>query len=203
MLVKVNPAWIPGRWRLGVSLDAHTVSSDFLGYDDRGQAQFDTKRSEIGELLYRLKYGADYAAIDHIADTAASYLQHQLSAPPFSFRATLIVPAPPSRVRQRQPVFELASAIGSRLGVPVATDAVVRTKAVPELKEVHDYTTRLDLLRDAHGVNPTKTAGASVLLLDDLFRSGASLNAVANALLDGGGAVDLCALTITRTRSNR
>jgi competence protein ComFC len=202
MLVSINPTWIPGRWRLGVSLDVHTLSSEFLGYDDRGQPQFDTKRSEIGELLYGLKYAANAVAVGDIADTAASYLQ-MLAAPPFGFIPTIIVPTPPSRPRVRQPVFELATAIGQRLGVPALTDAVVRTKAVPELKEIADYTTRLDLLRDAHAVDAGKTAGASVLVLDDLFRSGASLNSVANVLIDAGGVADLCALTITGARSNR
>lgn len=202
MIVKINPAWIPGRWRLGVSLDVHTVTSEFLGYDDDGRPQFNTTRSEIGELLYRLKYMADGRAVDPIADTASSYLR-QLSEPPFKVAPTLIIPVPPSRQRPRQPLFELARAIGAQLGVPVVTNAILASKTVPELKSVHDYTTRLDLLRDAYRVDPAKTAGASLLLLDDLFRSGATLNAVANILVDSGGARDLCALTITRTRSHR
>ena len=97
----------------------------------------------------------------------------------------------------------IVSAIGQQLGIPFATEAILSTKALPELKGVDDYTTRLDLLRDAYRVDPTRTANASVLLIDDLFRSGASLNSAANVLADTGGVVDLCALTITRTRSNR
>lgn len=202
MLVKINPTWIPGRWRIGVSLDVHTVSSEFIGYDDRGQPLFDTQRSEMGELLYRLKYGSDFRAVEDIADTAASYVR-QLSAKTFGFRPTLLIPTPPSRQRTRQPLFELAVAIGRHLDIPVALDAVKRSKPLPELKEINDYTARLDLLRDAHDVDATQTTGAAVLLLDDLFRSGASMNAVASSLLDYGGVRDLCALAITRTRSNR
>lgn len=202
MIVKINPNWIPGRWRIGVSLDWHTLSSEFLGYDDQGRPQFDTKRSDIGELLYRLKYASDLQVVEDIADTAASYVRQLLPAP-FKFAPTLVVPVPPSRHRVRQPVFELASAIAQRLGISVAMDAVVRKAPIPELKEIQDYTQRLDLLRDVHGVDSSKTSGASVLLIDDLFRSGASLNSVANALVDMGGVRDLCALTITRTRSNK
>lgn len=202
MLVKINPSWIPGRWRLGVSLDVHTTSSAFLGYDEFGHAQFDTKRSEIGDLLYRLKYSSEFAVVNDIAETAAAYIR-QLQANPFCFAPTLIVAVPPSKPRPRQPVYEMAIAIGAHLGVSVATDAVWRTKPLTELKQVHEYTDRLELLRDAHGVDAAKTRGNSVLLLDDLYRSGASLNAVANSLVDMGGAVDLCALTITKTRSNR
>jgi len=42
-----------------------------------------------------------------------------------------------------------------------------------------------------------------VLLFDDLYRSGATMNAIAAALLDEGGAADVFALAITRTRSKR
>jgi predicted amidophosphoribosyltransferase len=202
MILKIDPKWIPGRWRYGVSLDAHTLRSDFIGHDEFGHAQFDTERSEIGERLYRLKYSNDSSCIDDIADTSAAYLR-QLSDPPFCVAPTLLIPVPPSRQRANQPLFLLASAIAQRLQIPVTLSAVTRTKALPELKGVNEYASRLDLLRDAHSVDRTQTAGASVLLLDDLFRSGATVNAVASGLLDMGGVRDIFVLTITRTRSNK
>ena len=58
-MVQVQPVRIPGRWRDGRALDIHTVSSVYVGDDELGDAQFDTKRSDMGELLYRLKYRAD------------------------------------------------------------------------------------------------------------------------------------------------
>lgn len=114
MLVKINPSGIPGRWRLGVSLDVHAVSSDFLGHDEYGHPVFYTKRSEIGELLYRLKYSSDFGAVNDITETAASYVR-QLRDAPYSFTPTLLVPVPPSRQRPRQPSYELAIAIGRLL----------------------------------------------------------------------------------------
>ncbi len=45
--------------------------------------------------------------------------------------------------------------------------------------------------------------GKGVLLFDDLFRSGATMNAITAALYDEGGAGNVFALTITRTRSHR
>lgn len=47
-----NPIQVSGAWRLGWTLDVHTTASVFLGYDQNGRAQFDTTRSELGELLY-------------------------------------------------------------------------------------------------------------------------------------------------------
>ena len=117
IVVTINPRQIPGRWRLGVALDLHTTSSEFLGHDEFGHAQYDTKRSEIGELLYKLKYSSDFSVVNEIAETAAMYVR-QLAPSPYSFSPTLIVTVPPSRPRSRQPVHELASAIARKLGIP-------------------------------------------------------------------------------------
>ncbi|HEY8749953.1 MAG TPA: hypothetical protein VIM11_18360 [Tepidisphaeraceae bacterium] len=51
-----NPIEIPGAWTRGWTLDLHTISSTFLGYNEYGHAQYDTTRSTLGELLYQLKY---------------------------------------------------------------------------------------------------------------------------------------------------
>lgn len=127
----------------------------------------------------------------------------QLRSHPFNVVPSLVIPVPSSKPRAVQPVDQLASAIAQRLHVPVKLNAVRRAIPIPELKEISDYTSRLDLLRNVHQVDRTQTSGASVLLVDDLFRSGATLNSVAGALADSGGVRDIFALTITRTRSNR
>jgi competence protein ComFC len=69
-----HPSRIPGRWREGFALDSHTVSSNYVGDDEYGHPMFDTKRSELGELLYRLKYSSDISVVDEIVDTAAEFL---------------------------------------------------------------------------------------------------------------------------------
>ena len=167
-----------------------------------GHAQYDTKRSEIGELLYKLKYSSDFSVVNEIAETAAMFVR-QLAPSPYLFSPTLIVTVPPSRPRSRQPVRELASAIAQKLDIPAELDAVQRTRQLPELKGIHDYTERLELLRDAHTVDAGIAGNKSILLFDDLFRSGASMNSIGNILVDHGGIVDLCALTITKTRVSR
>jgi len=95
----------------------------------------------------------------------------------------------------------LADALSKRLGVRLATDAVTLAKNIPELKNVYDYDQRLSLLTDAYTVEPSVVRGQRVLLFDDLYRSGATMNAVTQALYDQGQAVNVYALAITRTRS--
>ena len=196
-MIPIHPRQIPGRWRLGYALDLHTVSSTFLGHDDLGHPTFDTRRSEVGELLYRLKYSGDQSVVPEIAETAADFLRR------WALPLDLVVAVPPSKPRSVQPVHLLATELGRRLGVPFSRDLVTRTRAVPELKGIFEYDDRMKALDGAHAVASGAVRGRRVLLFDDLYRSGATMNAVADTLYAQGGAADVLALTITATRSHR
>jgi predicted amidophosphoribosyltransferase len=195
-MVKTNPTRIPGRWREGFALDYQTISSTYIGDDEFGHPLFDTRRTELGELLYRLKYKSDESTVEELADAAARFVRS------WNQEMALIVPVPPSRSnRPFQPVIALATSLSERLAIPVRTDCVVRVKELPEMKDVYDYDTRLKLLQGAHQVAQTLVEAKKVLLFDDLFRSGATMNAITNDLYEKGKAAEVFALTITRTRS--
>jgi len=72
-MVSINPRRIPGRWRDGYALDIHTIHSEFLGHDEYGHPQFGTTRSDIGELLYQLKYRSDDAVVPSLVETIAAF----------------------------------------------------------------------------------------------------------------------------------
>ena len=186
---------IQGAWKQGYALDLHTLNSTFLGYDEYGHARFDSTRSEVGELLYRLKYGQDASAADEIAQTA----RHLLGR--WKLEVDMVVPVPPTSQRALQPVPVLARKIAQLMGVNYA-ECVTRVKDIAQLKKVTDLDQRAELLDGAHGVDAALTAGKSVLLFDDLFRSGATMNAITAALYEEGKAAAVYALTVTRTRSN-
>ena len=84
----------------------------------------------------------------------------------------------------------------------MVADCVGATRATPELKQVNEPAKREELLEGLYGVDVGYTAGKNILLIDDLFRSGSTMNAVAMALIREGKAASVRALTITRTRSN-
>lgn len=191
-----RPIRLPGRWRDGFALDYHTVSSTYLGDDEYGHPTFNTQRSDLGELLYRLKYRSDISALDGIVQAMARFYRS------WNPGATVIVSVPPSRSsRAEQPVSMIAAALGGELGIAVEQTAITRTREVPELKDVYAYDDRLRALEGAHNVVVLAVRGQRVLLLDDLYRSGATMNAITAALYDQGGVVDVYALAVTRTRS--
>lgn len=195
--VKIDPLKLPEPWSEGYVLERqHTVSSTFLGTDSSGIDHFDTKRSELGELVFRLKNRNDREVLTAIAEAAEGFVTGW--NPPVN----LVVPVPPSRKRRLfQPAVEIARAIGARLSKPVATDAVRKIKDTPELKNVFDYQQRLNLLQDAFEVDAGTVGTRQILLVDDLYRSGATAAVVAQQLQRAGAAaVYMLAMTKTRTK---
>lgn len=193
----INPRRIPGNWRQGYVLDYHTLSSEFLGYDEYGRPQFETKRTEIGELLYRLKYKADRSAFATLVETSAQFLVSRRLAIDY------VLPVPPSKPRVFQPVLEIAKGVSNLLGVTYRGDLVHKVKETPELKNVYDFNERSKLLESAYVIEqPSLLTGKTVLLFDDLYRSGATMNAIAGALQTQGQVANVYAFALTKTRSN-
>ena len=188
---------LQGTWTEGYVLEQqHTLSSEFVGHDSFGNPQYDTKRSALGELIYRLKYQNDKSVLDSITETAALFIRNWF--PDFD----QIVPMPPSQIRYYQPVMEIARNIGSRLSKPVSMTAVIKTTNTQPLKNVFDYQERITLLTGAFQVDTDAVFEKRILLIDDLYRSGATATVVAQELLTGGAeAVYLLAITKTRTRT--
>jgi competence protein ComFC len=194
-MVKFQARTIIGAWRSGYALDLHTLTSTYVGDDEYGHPRFDTRRSELGDLLYQLKYNSDRTTVEKIAEAAAAFLGQWKPG------IDLLVPVPPSTARSAPPVALIAQSLSQRIGVPVI-DCVKRIRDVQQLKDVSDLDERLKLLEGLHAVDKGAVNGRGVLLFDDLYRSGATLNAITKALYEGG-AKEVFALTITRTRSNR
>lgn len=147
-------------------------------------------------MLYQLKYRSDKGVVHEIVEAVEKFMKAWNPA------VDILVPVPPSTHRAVQPVLVLASAISGRLGIPLA-DCVARTRDIPELKNVSGLDERLELLEGLHTVDKSATRGKRVLLFDDLYRSGATMNAIATELYEAGKATDVFALAITRTRSHQ
>lgn len=91
----------------------------------------------------------------------------------------------------------------SGLGIDVSIYCAIKVKETSELKRIFDFEQRMRILADVFEVRDPVVAGRTVLLFDDLYRSGATLNAVTRVLLEQGKARDVYALTLTITRRMR
>lgn len=190
----INPEKISGKWIEGYALDLHMKSSEFAGYDSQGRAQFENVRTEVGEAVYQLKYGSrDVSEAARLAATAAGFIKR------WKVKLDVIVPMPASKLRTVQPVHLVAKSIAALLSLELVDQAVTRNKQTPQLKNVEPGE-REKALAGAHQVDPKLLKGRSVLLFDDLFQTGATMNAVASIVRTKGGAAKVYALSLTRTK---
>ena len=116
-------------------LHKHTISSVYLGVDEWGHNRFDNTRSEPGEALYQLKYQSDWSQVEPLAAQIKETLL------PLFGKIGLIIPMPASTVRARQPVNELAYALGKLMDTPVFDGMIVKAPAPvgsPALKNLHN-----------------------------------------------------------------
>ena len=104
-MANFQPRRIIGKWSQGYALDLHTVSSVFLGHDQYGHAHYDNTYSEVGQLLFRLKYRSNQSGVEELAEAVERFIKE------WNPGADIIVPVPPSNQRAVQPVFVLAEAI--------------------------------------------------------------------------------------------
>lgn len=192
--VAIKPMKLPVPWSEGYVLDLHSISSTFLGYDG-SIPRFDTKYTELGGLVYRLKYRGDRAALPPIVDTVEQFIKGT------NWKFDCIVGAPPSLSRNSQPVLEIAQELSARLGVPICDRAVVKVKVTPPMKNIEFPADRATILGDAFRSERDEVRGKRILLIDDLFESGSTLGAVAKVLLTEGEAAVVYMLVLTRKRT--
>lgn len=197
-MIAINPQHIHGRWAGGAALDFHTIRSTPIGYDQFGHMRFETERPPIAQLLYELKYQTNPEAAEGIINAAANYLRPYVQ----QLRFDIIIPVPPSSARAIQPVLLLAQGIGSSLGLPVV-NCITTTRQPTQLKGVTNPEQRRELVAGLYTVDPRHTAGKTVLLFDDLYRSGTTMNEISDILVRQGGVSTIYAMTITKTRSNQ
>lgn len=199
-MASIRPMELKGNWVKGYTLDIHTVSSTPLGENEYGHMRFDTTRSQLGELLYRLKFKSDKSVLDEITKTVVNFVANTWK---INSDLQFLVPIPPSNLgRAFQPLIEIAGRLSDQLDLPLSLDSLLKTRETPELKDIDDPVKRKNILEGVFQIKNTCVKGKNILLLDDLFRSGVTMT-VATEALYVGGVNKVYALALTRTRTKR
>lgn len=172
-------------------MDYHSISSTPTG---DAFYRFDTKRTQLGELLYRLKYRNAVSCVPDIADTVEEFFRGWNPA------VDCIVSAPPSATRRAQPVVAIARELSNRFDLPFFENAIRKAEQTPQMKNIENFQERERVLQNAIQAGGGDVTGRSVLLFDDLVESGATLRCTARVLFDAKGAGSVYALALTRTR---
>lgn len=137
----------------------------------------------------------------HVAAGLAALLFEQQKRPPLS-AATRIVPVPLHPKRERERGFNqaavLARAVAVRAGLPLDEQSLTRTTHTALHRTGMDARGRHESVAEAFVVErPRLIAGERILLIDDVFTTGATVSACA-AALNQAGAEKVFVLTVAR-----
>jgi ComF family protein len=136
-----------------------------------------------------------------VAGRLARLLYEAALRPPL-LNATRIMPVPLHPERERQRGFNQAAELGRALhrltGVPLDELSLSRTLHTERHRALMDERARRESVRNAFQVaRPRLVEGESILLVDDVFTTGATVSACAAALLSAG-AQSVYVLTVAR-----
>ncbi len=167
--------------------------------------------------VYSFQLARSYAAYDDALLRAITLLKHEAIRPlaawmgqrlaelargePAVADADVVVPVPLHPERQRERGFNqaelLARVVASRLSLPIEVRALERRKPRPSKLRLSRHE-RWEAARGAYAVvTGTQFDNRRVLLVDDVFTTGATLDACARAL-QAAGAEHVTALTVAR-----
>ena len=194
MAVEIHPIPLTGNWDIGYALDQHVIKSIPLGEDAFGYQRFETTRSEIGELLYRFKYDHQRECLDEIVSTLIAFMQDH----PEISNIKSIIPAPPTRLRDYQPTFKIGEALGKKLGVYCCTDVLEKESNVASKELSPDEKYKLN---DSIVKKRMAQYKHNVLLIDDLFQTGATIRQCVEALREDPNIDKIFVITITKTKN--
>ena len=167
--------------------------------------------------VYAFDLARSYAAYDPPLMRAVTLLKHEAIRPlarwfglrlaevmrsaMVGFSPDLVVPVPLHPERQRERGFNqaelLAGVVSRELGMPMDRKALERRKPRPPKLRLSRHE-RWAVVRGAYAAAPGRRIdNRRVLLVDDVFTTGATLDACARALRSAG-AVQVAALTVAR-----
>lgn len=191
----IAPIKLQGIWDEGYALDRHSIYSIPLGVDDYGKMRYDTKRTIMGELIYHYKYYGEQECLEKIITLAEPFLKYWLGLK----NIATVLPVPPTdKNREFQPVFEIGKRVAKILDAYYYEDVLIK-----ESKIQSKNLGIIDKKKIEDSIAQIKTAKKkqNILLVDDLFQSGATLTECVRELKKDKNINKIYVLTMTKTRS--
>ena len=114
----------------------------------------------------------------------------------------VIVPVPSSKQRSFQHVYFISEKISELINKKVDFGYLKKIKETSQLKSIEAEYERKEILKDAFDCD-LRYKDKKILLFDDLYRSGATLNEITRVLYSKGQVNNVYVLTLTKTAVKR
>lgn len=184
-----------GAWDYAISLDKHKIRSVPIGENEYGHMQFDTLRTVVGEAVYQLKYKGDFSQVELLANSVVEALQDKKFP-----KIHVVIPMPASKVRASQPVYAVARRVADILGVVYSDQTLIKIKSTGAMKDLSSYSDKVAALDGCFNVNDNLNGSKwNALVIDDLYDSGASIEAACTALKKYEKIENVSVIALTRT----
>jgi len=180
-LNKPHPRPLVGSWQMGWALGFHSRISGV-----------DWSRSGVGDLTYRLKYESDTTVLPALVQQTLDLFQ----AHPEMGQADFIIPVPSSTEREVSPVHVFCEALAGKIKLPVQS-VIAKSRQTQPQKEMQTLAQKRANVAGAFSMRGD-VGQKRILLVDDLFDSGATLDEITKLLLKHGTS-RVNVLTLTRT----
>jgi len=152
----------------------------------------------IREAVHHLKYQNDIG----IARILAGYLLKVIQAETWEF--DLVIPVPLSRSKEEQRGYNqaerLARPVAEALKTPISTEGLKRIRENASQVDL-DVKSRRENVRGVFEANPAIVKGKRILLIDDVFTTGATLESASQALKDANSG-PIYAVTVGKSDFN-
>lgn len=155
-------------------------------------------REPVINLIHAMKFSRRYLLCKDFGFIIAHYYKDYIS----SHDLILYIPLSKKRIKERgyNQSLILADTLSKVSGVPILYNAIHRKKDTMPLSLVSDHTKRKEIIKDAFSINfKDKLAGNSVLIVDDVFTTGATLNEAAKEIKKTCNIKCIGVFTIART----
>ena len=192
--MKLNPIKLDGMWNEGYALDYFTLNSEYVGEDIFGYPEFNVTYSEIGKSLNELKYHKDYTKAVEIADEVVKYIEDEWQ---LADKIDGIIAVPPSKFRFIQPSFQVVKLVGEKLKKPISLDFF--SKLTPEEIKNLPVEKKIDLFKNSIRKNRNLTKKGNVLLIDDLYSTGATLRSLCQLLREDNNVENIYVLVVAKS----